>query len=284
MTKVRILLSLLMAAIATGIYYSYVASGHATYRLLHGRYVYVNWPLGAIAANIVLSVLFAAVALVLLSTFFQVHRDATGRYYYDRRNFWWRLMSRFWWLDWEDRISLCKAFWLTVVFEGIVLFLLAVATLGAVVVVWVVCNVHRLAYVSSGDLRLLVTVLAACAGLLGFFYFLSWLSDTSKAGEYVVKAVVAAILATIFVVMPIAALATGRDHLPLLLAILMYLRVVAAFVGLPVAAIWAGHKYIFKNIPTLVSRIFKDTAIGQYLVAMKQGLCPLLEARNGEAS
>lgn len=281
MTKVRILLFLVLSAIATGIYYSYVASGHVTYRL-YGRYVYVNWPYLAITANVVFSVLFVAALFVLLSTFFQVHRDATGRYYYDRQNFWWSLMNRVWWLDWENRISLCKAFWLTVVFEGIVLFLLAAAVFAAAIVVWVVCNAHRLAYVSRGDLRLLVTVLAVCAGLLGFFYFLSWLSGTGKAGEYAAKAVVTAILATILVFAPIALLTTGRDQLPLLLAILMYLRVVAAFIGLPVAAIWAGHKYIFKNIPALVSRLLKDTAIGQYLLAMKDGLCPLLEARNGE--
>lgn len=272
MQKARLLLVGVMALVYLGLgYLSNKSQVPAIHRYVyHGiPRTYADFPIVPIFFHIVLAVLFVAALFILLSTFFHVHKDERG-YYYDPRNFFWRTMRHFYGYSWPARITLCRAYWLTVGFSA----MLTIVTIVATAIMYAAyCALTMPWNVPTRAELLAIGVVLGIA--MGVIVLLSWIANTSRIGERIVVGFVITVVVGLVIVVPILAMSTGPHAVPVLVAILMYLSFMAKYVGLSVAAIWAGYKYI---------PVLKKSAIGRFLVELKNDyFCPILEARTPQS-
>ncbi len=235
--------------------------------------------------------LFSALTMLLFS-FFRVGVMADGELCYNPDNWYWKTMA--WFYDplyfplsspfERGKVSLCKAFWLTV-FAILIIIGLSVLAFVLVSLIWD-------AYLKFGLLKMILTVVLIATGvaaLLGACYGLSVGEDKIKnkyyqavadrprlrnaaetTGDILMPIIAIGVLFSLTVVMPILVI-MDIAKVPLYTAIVYYLVGVAGLaltVGGAAFLIWL----IFKYLP----RIIGNTVLGQFLAAKKKRFCPTL--------
>ncbi len=233
-------------------------------------------------------ILMTSALTMLFFSFFRVGTTANGELCYNSSNHYWRIM--FWYCNdvlvllsdpFQKEVSLCKAFWLTVLALISFLFFPALTTV-LLFVVW-----HL--YLKLGLLKLLLFV-ASIAGVVGFLIYTedvpyksmawidSFLHDKPRAEKVFNKlfgilmmATVVAGLVGLLVVLPIVVIMNA--DVDLYHAVIYYLVGVAGIVLVSFGTkglIWLFFKYL----PSVLG----DTIFGQFLIAKKKQFCPTLVA------
>lgn len=262
MVKARLLLFAVVAALLACLYPIHQILVNPA----HG-----HWPLwtsfvGAGLLFLEVGGLPAALAMLICS-FFRVNVAPDGRLIYDPQNPYWRLMRKLWKEDWKDQISLCSAFWKTwFFFFGSIVISFLVYMLG--VIIWK----EGFNGLLVGMAKVAGPIFAVVGGIFAFAYIITWLTKrggwTRKVGN-ILTAAFAILTCTIF---PICLLMYGNDPRPFSAALWAYL----SFIGVVVAGLgaFAGVCYLVSKTP--------NTLLGQFLLALKNKLCPFLYAKTPE--
>jgi len=204
-----------------------------------------------------------AALVMLIFSLFRVHTTPEGGLAYDPSNPYWRLM-RYCWNDifWKEcNVSLCKAFWLTV--------MSTVLAITALFMAWIIGIMVYLALshqLKPFDWSKNSTLLIAAGSFVGPLVLAMLVIEKSyKTG----RAILSLWAVWCFVVGPVI-LIMHKDQLGLTVAILQYLKVAIPFaVGL--SAFFWSMVQLEKRLPSLM-----NTAFGQFLIALKQNYCPML--------
>ncbi len=250
MAKTRVLLGIVIVLSAL----SFIISMHyvTTQNSVIG---YVAWATLMLSPLTLISGLF-----MLIFSFFRVHQTPDGRLAYNPNNFYWKCLSKFYSSGWKDNISLCEAFWKTVMFVGSNI-IVAVALLMFSMLAYLLItegwpkNVHFDPKQIAFFISLALTILGvAIAGGDGY---------KSKFRNYT----------------GLAFIAFGLVVVPIYMAgILLYLKFALAFIGIMGA--FLGAMYLFM---WLISRVASsDSLLTKFFKALKDNYCPILVADTPE--
>lgn len=203
--------------------------------------------------------------IMFVFSFFRVHETEDSRLAYDPDNFYWKIMSGSFGENWDEGISLCKAFWLTVV-GLLIVGCLTFLVLGAIFIVglFVYLSLTGQLDVRQPEPKMLAFLIGLTGTITALLILSSAFSNPKGKKRQILKYLSFSILIFSLVALPIY-----------VAGFMEYIKGVGILVG---ASIGAGGAFY------LLSQAFSKIASGDNLLtrffkALKEGFCPKLVAR-----
>lgn len=228
---------------------------------------------GAIIETVI-SVLSISAIAIFISTLFRIDRDVNGELCYNRENFYWKHMSKFWRLS--GNVKLCTMYWLTVfivLLSYLILLILSCACYGAIEII------KKLLVEYRDDkliiFKVLITILCIVGVAAGLAYFSKWISKkinkkVSKILDIIAEGLI--ILLILFISTPLIFIPTWQTLIEI--ATSNNIIVIVGFIlFLSMISVYLIMKLAFKYIPSL-----KSTLLGRLYSSSEEKLCPIVYA------
>lgn len=209
-------------------------------------------------------ILFLSTAIMLAFSFFRVSELLDGKLSYDSTNWHWRILKKV--FDVKGNLSLCAAFWMTVVITTVSVFIL-----GAIVLVS--------AIITNGNGSVFLRVAKQTAHLLALMssFVLPvalraiW-KDNKKVDKISLFLIITAVVGW-FVVTPLY-LFVYKDGLAMSAALLKYLWGVAGVFGITVLTVAIFG--LFALLIKYLSSVSSDNLLKRLFSQVYNNLCPIL--------